>query len=169
MLCHCGSERRSVLVGSSVHNQRIERLWRDMHRCVTITFFALHCIYLPRINKSLLEVKDAWNSHKVRTEQGLTPAQLFTSGALQLRESGLSALDFFDRVTDNYGVEEDGVTPYDDDEGVEVPPCRLNLSEDQLEELKETVDPLSDSDNFGIDLYERALTFLQSIITSDSD
>ena len=68
-------------------------------------------------------------------------------------------------MSDNYGVEEDGVTPYDD-KGVEVPPCRLNLSEDQLEELKETVDPLSDSDNFGIDLYERALIFLQS---TDSD
>ena len=66
-------------------------------------------------------------------------------------------------------MEEDGVTPYDDDVGVEVPPCRLNLSEDQLEELKENVDPLSDSDNFGIDLYERAFTFLQSMITSDSD
>ena len=30
MLCHHGSERRSVLVGSSVHNQRIERLRRDV-------------------------------------------------------------------------------------------------------------------------------------------
>ena len=87
---------------------------------------------------------------------------------MRLQESGLSALDFFDRVYD-YGVEEDGVTPYYDDEGVEVPPCRLNLSEDQLEELKETVDPLSDSDNFGIDLYERALIFLQSTVATDSD
>ena len=55
--------------------------------------------------------------------------------------------------------EEEGVTPYDDD-GVEVPPCRLNLSEYPLKELKETVDPVSDRDNFGIDLYERALVFL---------
>ena len=148
MLHHRGSQRRSVLVGSLVHNQRIERLWRDMHRCVTVTFyrlfyyleyhgllnpldevhiFSLHYIYLPRINKSLIEFKEAWNSHKIRTAQGQTPSQLFTSGALQLRESGSSAVDFFERVSDNYGVEEEGVTPYDD-EGVQVPPCRLDLS-----------------------------------------
>ena len=74
-----------------------------------------------------MEFKDAWNTHKVCTEQGLTPSQLFTSGALRLRESGLSALDFFDCVMDNYGVEEEVVTPYDDDE---VPRCQLDLSED---------------------------------------
>ena len=65
MLDHCGSERRSVLVGSSVHNRRMERLWRDMHRCVTgmhhnllnpineIHLYALHYVFLPRINRAL--------------------------------------------------------------------------------------------------------------------
>ena len=41
MLCHRGSERRSVLVCSSAHNQWIEQLWRDMHRCVTGMFYKL--------------------------------------------------------------------------------------------------------------------------------
>ena len=47
MLCHCGSERRSVLVRSSVHNQRIERLWRDMHCCVS---HFLPIVLLPRVS-----------------------------------------------------------------------------------------------------------------------
>ena len=38
MLHHCGVER-SALVGSSVHNQKIERLWRDLHRCATQLFY----------------------------------------------------------------------------------------------------------------------------------
>ena len=36
-----GAERRSIITGSSVHNQRIKRLWRDMHRCVTVLFYKL--------------------------------------------------------------------------------------------------------------------------------
>ena len=31
MLRHRGIDRNSVLTGSSTHNQRIERLWRDLH------------------------------------------------------------------------------------------------------------------------------------------
>ena len=177
MLRHHGTERRSVLVGSSVHNQRIERLWRDMRRCVTGTFyrlfyflehhnmldpineshlFALHYVFLPRINEALQHFQESWNQHGIRTERGMTPNQLFTAGALRLRHSGLAAVDFFDSVPDDYGTEEDGVSP-DNSEGVEIPSTSIHLSDEQLQLLQDRVNPLAESDNFGVELYEQVL------------
>ena len=116
MLRYRGTDRRSVLVGSSVHNQRIERLWRDSHRCATSVYyrlfyfleendildpldeehlFALHYVFVPKVNKSLAVFRGAWNNHGLRTAGGQSPLQLFTTGILRLRHSGLVAIDFF--------------------------------------------------------------------------
>lgn len=82
------------LVGSSVHNQHIERLWKDVFRCVGHYFYSifyemenlcildpisdpdlytLHYVFIPRINGHLLQFMAAWNHHPMRTEHGLSP------------------------------------------------------------------------------------------------
>ena len=184
MLRHRGIERRSVLVGSSVHNQRIERLWRDMHRCITSVYyrlfyfleehgllipindmhiFSLHYVYLPRINQALQEFVQSWNHHGMQTERGLTPHQLFTSGSLRLQNAGSTALDFFEEVLDTYGIEDTGNVSMDSDEqGVEVPPIDTQISEQQMGILRNLVNPLESSEEFGIDLFESTKAFMES-------
>ncbi len=49
--------------------------------------FALHYVFVVRINKSLNQFRMMWNDHGIRTERGQTPNQLFTAGILRLRNS----------------------------------------------------------------------------------
>ena len=94
MLEHCGTGCGCVILGSSLHNQRIERLWSDLHDCVTKLFYklfyyleelglldqnnnvhiyALHYIFMPRMNHALAVFKEGWNNHGIRTAYNQSP------------------------------------------------------------------------------------------------
>ena len=93
-----GDDESTIITGSSVHNERIERLWRDVSRSVAVPFkdifvcleeqgildvnnevdlFCLHAVFTDRINASIQEFIRSWNSHPLTSENNQTPLQLF--------------------------------------------------------------------------------------------
>uniref|UniRef100_A0A3B5Q105 Integrase core domain-containing protein n=1 Tax=Xiphophorus maculatus TaxID=8083 RepID=A0A3B5Q105_XIPMA len=98
-----GIECRSHLTGESIHNQRIERLWRDVFLHVLEPFYStfynledsafsdpsndvhklsLHIVFLPEIQSRLEQFRKAWSHHSLRTENNKTPTQIWTEQML---------------------------------------------------------------------------------------
>lgn len=98
----------NMIMGRSVHNQRIERLWRDVFQgciglyyqlfmhlessgvldpCNEVHLFVLHYLYQPRIQRSLDHFRQAYIHHPLSSCHNHTPAQLFVSGAVQCMQS----------------------------------------------------------------------------------
>ena len=128
-----------------------------------IHIYALHYIYIPRINNALSAFMTGWNNHSIRTEHGQSPLQLFVAGALRLRMSGVPALDFFENVHDeHYGIEEEGLAG-DNENAVIIPESRFQLTDEQLHQLQRHVDPLTESQNHGIELYEATIEFVYNL------
>ena len=129
-----------------------------------VHLFALSYIYLPRVNRALNVFTEGWNHHGIRTAHNHSPYQLFVSGMLQLHSSGNTALDFFSTVDNNYGIDLSDGLSLSEENSVIVPQSQLIIPDTILQNLKDQIDPLAYSDNYGIELYEQTITFIEQAL-----
>ena len=169
---HRGAAQRPVIVGSSVHNERIERFNRDINKSCERLYkplfydlenqnlldpendtdiFCLHYVFMPRINQTIEEFRQAHNHHSISTEGNRSPVQLFYSNQhLISRYQGRSSNDPYNGCSPDILLQR--IRPY-----VAVPTTNCPLSPQQLNELTTTVNPLSGD---GVSTYQEVVNFV---------
>ena len=161
MLHHYGLLGNHVLTGLSVHNQRIERLWKDVNLYVVKYFknifyyleshnlldpvnevhlLALHLVYKPRIKNALHHLAQQWNHDPLSSERNRSPYQVWTEGFYSHANSSHGAvLDLLhDEDARNFGIDNEGPTPeIQTQNNVTVPEINVNVFQDEMSHLQD--------------------------------
>ena len=189
MLHHYGVLRNPVITGLSVHNQRIERLWKDVNLYVVRYFknlfyyfeshnqldlvnqahlLALHLVYKQRINHALLHLVQQWNHHPLSSERNRSPYQIWTEGFYNHANSNHGAvLDLLsDENARNFGIDDEGPVPeIQTRNNVIVPEINVDLTEDEISQLEDLATSDIPRNEHGEQAYLIVHTAIERLIT----
>lgn len=131
-----------------------------------IHLFVLHYVFTPRINYALTEFKLASNLRPVRTEHNWTPMRMWINGMAAHNEADITMVEMDAEVLPNidlYGIDPEGPVPLEDHGTVEVNDIQNPFSPYVFQELRSAINPLKESQTFGIDIYADAIDFLERL------
>lgn len=161
-----------MITGPSVHNQRIERLWRDIYSGVLSYYYnlfyfmedegildplndihiaALHYVFLYKINEKLQLWREAWAGHRLRTAHN-SPRALWIAGQFQ-SPVGISESELL-----VYGAEGlvDTNEPSVSGQGRPIINGIDSINQDCIQNLQDNIPSGWVSYNHGLDIYLRA-------------
>ena len=123
-----------------------------------IQLFTLHVVFGPRINDALHEFMEAFNNHKVSTEKNWSPNQMWVNGMMHPNNPLANPGEIDENPEDlhMYGYDPEGPPPVNEDNEVVVEPVDLGNQSEIEAFVLEHINPLGESRDMGIDIYEEA-------------